>query len=243
LRHAHGISLWLITNALVIFAHQGIRYRERARLKQAQLYGGLRKVALKCGDYLTRANVLPDRDAVFALEFSELASIMGGSMHLPATLSEIVRIRRAALGQRPFANSSERIQWSNYEWLSDAKILNQKQSTDSGDNAVGSLRFKGVAASGGVVAAPASVVLGLDGIQGVKPGSILVTRFTDPGWSPIFPLLKGLVLERGGVLCHGAIIAREFGIPTVTEIAHATDRITNGQMLEVNGDDGTVQCL
>ena len=69
-------------------------------------------------------------------------------------------------------------------------------------------------------------------------GDILVTRQTDPGWGPVFPLIAGLVMERGGMLSHGAIIAREFGIPSIVGVADATRLIPNGAMIRLDGDRG-----
>jgi pyruvate,water dikinase len=74
-------------------------------------------------------------------------------------------------------------------------------------------------------------------------GDILVARQTDPGWGPVFFLIKGLVLERGGMLSHGAIIAREYGIPTVLGINNATRLIPSGSTVSVAGDLGLVRIL
>ena len=72
----------------------------------------------------------------------------------------------------------------------------------------------------------------------VTRGHVLVTRQTDPGWGPLFCLVSGLVVERGGMLSHGAIIAREFGLPCVVGIANATTRIPQGSVVTVDGDRG-----
>ena len=74
-------------------------------------------------------------------------------------------------------------------------------------------------------------------------GDVLVTRQTDPGWGPVFFLIKGLVMERGGMLSHGAILAREYGIPTVVGVHNATKQISHGQTITVNGDRGIVQLV
>ena len=74
-------------------------------------------------------------------------------------------------------------------------------------------------------------------------GDILVTRQTDPGWGPILFLVRGLVMERGGMLSHGAILAREYGIPTAVGIEKATKRIKTGDTIEVDGDRGRVDIL
>ena len=72
---------------------------------------------------------------------------------------------------------------------------------------------------------------------------MLVTRQTDPGWGPVFFLISGLVIERGGMLSHGAIIAREFGIPCVIGVKSAMERIRAGATIEVNGDSGVVHVV
>ena len=75
----------------------------------------------------------------------------------------------------------------------------------------------------------------------VRAGDILVTRQTDPGWATVFFLIKGLVIERGGMLSHGAIIAREYGIPAVVGVPEATQHIRTGDRVRVDGDKGVIE--
>jgi pyruvate,water dikinase len=84
------------------------------------------------------------------------------------------------------------------------------------------------------------VVPDLARLSDVEPGDILVVNNIDPGWTPVFPLLAGLVTETGGILSHGAILAREYGIPTVTGVTEATKRLATGSYVEVDGNRGTV---
>ncbi|GAB4575793.1 MAG: phosphoenolpyruvate synthase [Anaerolineae bacterium] len=96
--------------------------------------------------------------------------------------------------------------------------------------------------SGGVVEGPAKVVL--DPAETVlEPGEILVAPFTDPGWTPLFVNAAGLVTEVGGLMTHGSVVAREYGIPAVVGVVGATQRIRTGQRIRVNGDAGTVALL
>jgi phosphohistidine swiveling domain-containing protein len=74
----------------------------------------------------------------------------------------------------------------------------------------------------------------------LKPGEILVAPSTDPGWTPLFLTAGGLVMEMGGAMSHGAVVAREYGIPAVVGVAGATERIADGQRLTVDGTNGTV---
>jgi len=98
----------------------------------------------------------------------------------------------------------------------------------------------GTPASAGTIAARARVVMDPVGAR-IEPGEILVAPSTDPGWTPLFLTAGGLVMEMGGSMSHGAVVAREYGIPAVVGVAGATERITTGQLITVDGAAGTVQ--
>jgi pyruvate,water dikinase len=99
--------------------------------------------------------------------------------------------------------------------------------------------LSGVAASPGTVSGPARVILDPVGAH-LEPGDILVAPSTDPGWTPLFLTAGGLVMEMGGANSHGAVVAREYGIPAVVGVPLATERITTSQQLIVNGTLGSV---
>jgi pyruvate,water dikinase len=101
----------------------------------------------------------------------------------------------------------------------------------------------GVGACGGQVRGRAAVLEDVTDCQRLAAGDVLVTRQTDPGWGLAFPLIRGLVLERGGMLSHGAILAREYGIPTVVGVREAARRIRSGQVVHVDGDRGVVHLV
>ena len=84
------------------------------------------------------------------------------------------------------------------------------------------------------------VILSPQEATSLQPGDILVTRATDPGWTPVFALISGVVLEIGGQLSHGAIVAREYGLPAVVNVAGATRRIADGEKITVDGSTGVV---
>ncbi len=77
----------------------------------------------------------------------------------------------------------------------------------------------------------------------LEPGDILVTAYTDPSWTPLFVAIKGLVTEVGGLMTHGAVIAREYGLPAVVVVEQATRLIRDGQRIRVHGTDGYVEIL
>ncbi len=101
-------------------------------------------------------------------------------------------------------------------------------------------KLAGIGASPGVVTGRARVLTALQELSQIQPGEILVVPTTDPGWTPLFGIIKGLVMEVGGVLSHGAIVAREFGIPAATSVAQATSIIVTGMRITVDGNKGMV---
>jgi pyruvate,water dikinase len=100
----------------------------------------------------------------------------------------------------------------------------------------------GLAVSSGMVEGRARVILNMADAD-LEAGDILVTSFTDPSWTPLFVAVKGLVTEVGGLMTHGAVIAREYGLPAVVGVEHATKRIKDGQRIRVHGTEGYVEIL
>ncbi|MDE0483604.1 MAG: PEP-utilizing enzyme [Candidatus Poribacteria bacterium] len=103
--------------------------------------------------------------------------------------------------------------------------------------------YTGVGVSAGTAKGQARVLLKPSDIQPLERDYILVCPSTDPAWTPLFLHAAGLVMERGGLLSHGAVVAREYGVPAVANIPHATQNITDGQMLQVDGNHGTVSII
>ena len=96
--------------------------------------------------------------------------------------------------------------------------------------------------SGGTVEGRARVVREMADAD-LEPGDVLVTTFTDPSWSPVFVTIGALVTEVGGVMTHGAVVAREYGLPAVVGVEGATRRIPDGAWIRVDGTDGSVELL
>jgi pyruvate,water dikinase len=119
--------------------------------------------------------------------------------------------------------------------LSDGTELEALGSTIAA--AEGALR--GTPASAGTVTAPARVILDPVGAR-LEPGEILVAPSTDPGWTPLFLTAGGLVMEMGGANSHGAVVAREYGIPAVVGVARATETVSTGDEVTVDGASGVV---
>ncbi len=114
---------------------------------------------------------------------------------------------------------------------------------DDGASANGDAELKGVAASPGVVRGPARVVNSPEQLHDVEPGDVLVCRITAPSWAPVFSRIAAAVSDIGGIMAHTAIVSREYGLPAVVGTGFATQRIQNGQLVEVDGDAGVVRLV
>ena len=114
------------------------------------------------------------------------------------------------------------------------------QVVHSEDREEGTDIIRGLGANNGIVTGVARVIDDFTGIDRLKEGDILVTRFTDTGWTPKFAILSGIVTEYGGILCHAAIVSREYGIPAVVCCRDAMQKIRDGQIITVDGGTGSV---
>lgn len=223
---------------LLGWTQRAIGLRERARLKQALLYSRCRRIVLAIGARLAAAGVFKQPEDVFYLTVQELDALLGGQSMFPAHTAELVALRRTAHAQlsRQQPPDTFSLPAGTY-WTSAGPSADGKDAPVSNNGSC----LQGSGVCGGVAKAPAAVLESSTELHRLSAGDILVTRQTDPGWAPVFPLIQGLIMERGGMLSHGAILAREYGLPTVVGIPDATRRITPGQVVTVNGDLGIVQ--
>ncbi len=223
---------------ILLAATQGaISLRERARMKQALLYTRLRHVALAMGDRLQEAGLLERRDDVFLLTIHETRDLATNGAAGAAGLHATLEARRDAMANYQVHEPPDRLALAPAEqWQPSSR------ATRPGLNGEGAVHWlHGSGACGGSASGVAAVVLDVANADWVEAGQILVTRQTDPGWATVFFLVQGLVIERGGMLSHGAIIAREYGIPAVVGVPEATRLIRDGQQLRVDGDQGVVE--
>ena len=100
--------------------------------------------------------------------------------------------------------------------------------------------ISGLGACGGKVTATARIIYDFSEIDRLKEGEILVTKYTDTGWTPKFAIISGIVTEYGGILCHAAIVSREYGIPAIVNCHDALKKIKDGQIITIDGSTGIV---
>jgi pyruvate,water dikinase len=227
-----------VFSRLLGWTQRAIGWRERARLKQALLYSRCRRIVLAIGDRLVEAGVFKQPEDVFYLTVQELDALLSGQSMFPGHTAALVALRRTAHAQLSRQQPPDTFSLATGSYWSPTYGSADRKDVPLSSN--GSC-LHGCGVCGGVATAPAGVLESSTELHRLSAGDILVTRQTDPGWGPVFPLIQGLIMERGGMLSHGAILAREYGLPTVVGIPDATRRMTSGQVVTVNGDLGLVQ--
>ncbi|HEV2450606.1 MAG TPA: rifamycin-inactivating phosphotransferase [Streptosporangiaceae bacterium] len=204
-----------------------IGYREYPKYRMINRYFIYKRALLEEAGRLVRARVLGEREDIFFLTFSELRDVVR-TEHVD---DELIQRRKDA--------------FASYHALTPPRVLTSDGEAIAGSYGRDDLppgALAGLAVSTGTVEGRARVILDMAD-AGVEEGDILVTAHTDPSWSPLFVAIKGLVTEVGGLMTHGAVIAREYGLSAVVGIEHATQLIQDGQRIRLNGTDGYVELL
>ncbi|MGV9325808.1 rifamycin-inactivating phosphotransferase [Streptosporangium sandarakinum] len=202
-------------------------YREYPKYGMVSRYFVYKQALLREADRLVRSGVLREKEDVFFLRFQELREVV----RTGEVDAELVLGRREA--------------FRSYEALTPPRVI-----TSDGEVLTGRYRrddappgaLAGLPVSAGTVEGRARVVLDMARAD-LEPGDILVTAYTDPSWTPLFVSVAGLVTEVGGLMTHGAVIAREYGLPAVVGVEQATRLIRDGQRIRVHGTDGYVEIL
>ncbi|MFD6455802.1 PEP-utilizing enzyme, partial [Nocardia sp. NPDC060220] len=202
-------------------------YREYPKYGMVSRYFVYKQALLREAERLVQAGVLDESGDIFFLRFDELQEVV-----------RTHRAERALVGGRQDA-------FRSYRSLTAPRVL-----TSDGEALAGAYRredlpagaLPGLAVSGGTIEGRARVIADIAQAD-LESGDILVTAYTDPSWTPLFVGIAGLVTEVGGLMTHGAVIAREYGLPAVVGVEHATELIRDGQRVRVNGTDGYLEIL
>ncbi len=202
-------------------------YREYPKYDIVSRYFICKQALLAEARRLTEAGILQDSEDIFYLTVDELDSLFR---------------------QHTVDYGTIRRRQSDFQLF--GKLTPPRVYTSEGEIITGSYRrenlpagaIAGLPVSAGIVEGRARVLLRMDEAN-LEAGDILVTAFTDPSWTPLFVSIKGLVTEVGGLMTHGAVIAREYGLPAVVGIDNITTRIKDGQRIRVNGTEGYVEIL
>ncbi|MFI8831630.1 rifamycin-inactivating phosphotransferase [Streptomyces afghaniensis] len=204
-----------------------IGYREYPKYGIVSRYFVYKQALMEEAERLVHAGVLPEKEDIFYLTFQELHDVVRSNQ----VDDRLVRQRKDA--------------FRSYQALTPPRVL-----TSDGEAVTGAYRrddvpdgaLVGLPVSAGTVEGRARVILDMAEAD-LQAGDILVTTYTDPSWSPLFVSVAGLVTEVGGLMTHGAVIAREYGLPAVVGVEQATRLIRDGQRIRVHGTDGYVEIL
>src|SRR5215218_4128002 len=204
-----------------------IGYREYPKYGMVSRYFVYKQALLEEAERLVQAHVLREKEDIFYLRFEELQDVVRTNQ----VDDQLIRQRKDA--------------FRSYQALTPPRVL-----TSDGEAVAGAYRrddlpagaLVGLPVSAGTIEGRARVILDMAEAD-LEAGDILVTAYTDPSWTPLFVAIKGLVTEVGGLMTHGAVIAREYGLPAVVGVEQATRLIQYGQRIRVHGTDGYVEIL
>jgi pyruvate,water dikinase len=204
-----------------------IGYREYPKYGLVNRYFIYKQALLKETEQLIQANVIHEKEDVYFLTLEEF--------------QEVVRTKKLDYG----IIAKRKDEYKIYEKLTPPRVITSDGEIIAGEYKRENLPAEAIAGlpvSSGVVEGRARVILKMEDAD-LGEGDILVTSYTDPSWTPLFVSIKGLVTEVGGLNTHGAVIAREYGLPAVVGVQNATKLIKDGQRIRVNGTDGYVETL
>jgi rifampicin phosphotransferase len=204
-----------------------IGYREYPKYFMMQHYWVIKQAMLREAATLVQEGVIRQPEDIYYLTFEEFR--------------EAVRTKR----QDHDVIAKRKEEHEVFERLTPSRVITSEGEVVSGGYDTGTLpaeALAGIPASAGTVVGRARIVTRMEDAD-LEAGDVLVTTFTDPSWTPLFLSVTGLVTEVGGMMTHGAVVAREYGLPAVVGVEGATRLIEDGQRIRVNGTEGYVEIL
>lgn len=211
-------------------AREGAALRERAKSALVAQIGPLRKALLEVGRRLVTAGLASAPEDVFHLAFTDVEAWLRGEWD-GRGLRMLVADRKAEMADWAQQRPPDVI-------YADAPLPPPRAPAPP--RTAGTAILKGMAVSGGRASGPARIIRHpADGAR-LRQGDVLVAPSTDPGWTPLFLRASAVVMEVGGMLSHGSIVAREYGLPAVVNVPGLLDLVTEGDQLVVDGDGGTI---
>ncbi|MEP6684252.1 MAG: phosphoenolpyruvate synthase [Parafilimonas sp.] len=215
------------TKRMIDLVRNLIGYREYPKYGIVSRYLIYKQAILKESERLVQANIIHEKEDICYFSFEEIR--------------EAVQTNK--LDQQLISKRKD--EFKLYKKLTPPRVITSDGEIISGKYKRENLPANaiiGLAVSSGIIEGRARVILKMEDAD-IEDGDILVTTFTDPSWTPLFVSIKGLVTEVGGLMTHGAVIAREYGLPAVVGIENATELIRDGQRIRVNGTEGYIEIL
>ena len=229
------IKKYLLKKTL-FYAKKFIRLRENLRYERTKVFGTVRKIMKKMGVHLKNNNLINNEKDVFYLTVDEIFGLVDGSI-IDVDLKKLIELRKE--------------EYKKYETeaiLPDRFLTrgflgeNFYYEDLTGNSQLDENTLQGTGCSKGIVKGKVKIVLNPMDTQ-VEDGDIIITKSTDPSWVMVFPLLKGLIVEKGSLLSHSAIISREMNIPAIVGVQGATSILKTGDMVQFDGSTGIIKKL
>jgi len=229
------IKKYLLKKTL-FYAKKFIRLRENLRYERTKVFGTVRKIMKKMGVHLKNNNLINNEKDVFYLTVDEIFGLVNGSI-IDVDLKKLIELRK-----------EEYKKYQTEAILPDRFLTrgflgeNFYYEDLAGNSQLDENTLQGTGCSKGIVKGKVKIVLNPMDTQ-VEDGDIVVTKSTDPSWVIVFPLLKGLIVEKGSLLSHSAIISREMNIPAIVGVQGATSILKTGDMVQFDGSTGIIKKL
>lgn len=218
-------------------ARARVRDRENLRFERTRVYGRVRAVFVEIGHRLNALGVISDATDIFYLDVDEVSALIRGTGS-SCEFVGLIKCRRDEFAAYESGEDPPR----RFVTRGPAQLASSMQELPVRAEDGHAVSRSGQACSQGVVSGPVRIVTDPHSCE-FKSGEILVAQRTDPGWVTIFPLVSGMIMERGSLLSHSAIVARELGIPAVVGVEDACSWLKDGDWVELDGATGTIRKL
>ncbi len=222
-------------NFILKNARLRVKNRENLRFERTRLFGLVREIFIALGRNFAHENIIEDKRDIFYLTKEEIFNYIRGTS-ADVDYKTIVKNRKDEFKNFESKNPADRFSTFGMVYKSNS-FVGEVVEQDLGDG-----DLKGIGCCNGIVRAKVKIVRSVAESSGLE-GCIMVAERTDPGWVPLFPISKGILVERGSILSHSAIVAREMGIPAIVAVNNLLTTLKDGDEVEMDGSSGIIRII
>lgn len=242
IRQLRTPTRWLtrhILGYMLTLCQRSVQRRESTKSLCIAYVNELRKAYRHLAQLLVHDGLLPEPELIFFLTHAELGQLMRRTATIVGYApSKAAIVTKAQRRQRLFP-AWEQLRFDQLNAYI-TKPVNREEHSGAAESSAGGVAIRGTPVCEGIVTGRACVIGNFADVDQIQAGDILVTHGTDIAWSPYFPMLGGVVTELGGLISHGAVVAREYGLPCIVAAAGATQRLRNGERVTLNATKGLI---
>lgn len=211
-----------------------VKNRENLRFERTRLFGLVREIFLELGKNFAYENIIENQRDIFYLTKEEIFNYVRGTS-VDVDLKTLIKNRKIEFQDFEIKHPADRFSTYGTVYKANDYTSRETKTAEKGD-------LSGIGACAGIVRAKVKIVKSVVQSEGLE-GCIMVAERTDPGWVPLFPISKGILVERGSILSHSAIVAREMGIPAIVGINNLLSTLKDGDEVEMDGSAGTIRII